>query len=574
MTHTTEPAIPAPETLSGAEAFIRVLLDEGIDTIFGYPGGNVIAIYDALYHYTDRLHHILTRHEQGAVHAAQGYARATGKTGIVLATSGPGATNLVTGLADAQLDSTPIVCITGQVAEQVLGSDGFQETDIIGISMPVTKWNFQVTKAKDIAPALSKALYIAHTGRPGPVLIDFTANAQKEMCSYLYKKCNFIRSYIPTPHISKASIAEAADLINRAEKPLVLVGQGVQLSHAEPELREFIEKGNLPAGCTLMGLSSLPTGHPLYMGMLGMHGQMALNKKTNECDVLIAVGMRFSSRIIGAAAAYAPQAKVIHLEVDPSEINRSIAADIPVLGNMKRTLPMLTEKLEAHSHREWIESFKTWQDFEYDKVIRKQMQPETGSRITMGEVVKAFGDIDRGEAIVVTDVGQHQMMAARYARMNHPRSFITSGGLGTMGFGLPAAIGAKVGCPDREVVLFVGDGGIQMTIQEFGTILQNRIPVKIILLNNSFLGMVRQWQELFYGKRYSCTELENPDFIRIAQAYGIACRRVTERKDLSAAMQELCDSQEAFFLEVDVEKEGMVFPMIPAGASIDQILYE
>lgn len=549
------------------------LIEENVDTIFGYPGGQIIPVYDRMYYYANRIRHILARHEQGAVHAAQGYARVSGKTGVVIATSGPGATNLTTGLADAMIDSTPLVCIVGQVGAPFLGTDAFQETDFIGISMPVTKWSYQITNAAEVSQVIAKAFYIAGSGRPGPVVIDFTRNAQAGSCDFRYQKCTFIRSYVPIPRVKAEEVAVAAAAISGAKKPFALVGHGVELAGAGKELAAFLEKADIPFGWTLLGKSVVPADHPLNMGMLGMHGSYAPNKKTNECDVLIAVGMRFDDRITSRLNAYAKQAKVVHLEIDKAEVNKNVKADFPVLADLKESLPLLTQAVAEAKHTEWISSFKPYADHEQAKVITPQLHPDKGD-ITMGEAVDRVSKRAGGKAILVTDVGQQQMVAMRYFEVKQPRSVVTSGGLGTMGFGLPAAIGAKVAAPDREVVLFVGDGGIQMTFQELGVIMQEDVRVKIVLLNNSFLGMVRQWQELFFGKRYVATPMLNPDFVKLAEAYSIRGRRVTERAALDAAVDEMFAHKGAYLLEVAVQPEGNVFPMVPAGASLEEIRFE
>ena len=556
--------------VSGAEAIVKILLEEQVATIFGYPGGAIMPVYDALYGYKDKINHVLSRHEQGAIHAAQGYARVSGKTGVCLATSGPGATNLITGLADALIDSTPLVCITGQVHSSLLGTDAFQETDVVGISMPVTKWNCQVTKAADIPKALAKAFYIAASGRPGPVLVDITKDAQFELFDLLYTPCTYLRSYVPTPRLDNRQIEAAAALINKAKKPFVLVGQGVILANAEQELKTFLEKIGAPAAWTVLGLSAMPTDHFLNVGMLGMHGNYAPNIKTNECDVLIAVGMRFDDRVTGNLDYYAKQAKVIHLEIDPSEIGKNVATDVAVLGDAKESLKALTTMVEANDHNEWVQSFRALEKVENDKVMQAQLYP-TQEQLSMAEVVRIVSELTHQEAILVTDVGQHQMVASRYFKFNNSKSNVTSGGLGTMGFALPAALGAQIGQPERTVVAFIGDGGFQMTLQELGTIKQENAQVKIIILNNNFLGMVRQWQELFFDKRYSETEISSPDYVQLSAAYGIAGKRVAMRDNLKAAIAEMLAHDGAYLLEVMVAKEGNVFPMIPTGASVSDI---
>jgi acetolactate synthase-1/2/3 large subunit len=555
---------------SGAEAVIRSLLAEKVDLLFGYPGGAIMPVYDALFHYQQALKHVLTRHEQGAIHAAQGYARATGKVGVVMATSGPGATNLITGIADAMIDSTPLVCITGQVGSHLLGTDAFQETDIISISMPCTKWNFQVTKAEEIPAALAKAFYIAQSGRPGPVLIDITKDAQFGEVEFEYRPCQNVRSYKPVPPINPEAIEQAAELINSAKRPFVLFGQGIILGQAEEEFKSFIEKTGIPAASTLLGLSALPTDHPLNVGMLGMHGNYGPNKLTNECDVLIAIGMRFDDRVTGDLSRYAVQAKVIHLDIDPSEINKNVKVQVPVLGNCKETLKHLTQAVKRKSHQAWLEQFRAYDQIEHEQVIEPELKP-LGPELTMGEVIRQVNELARGEAILVTDVGQHQMVACRYTHFKQTKSNITSGGLGTMGFCLPAALGAKLGTPDREVVAVIGDGGFQMTLQELGTIFQTKAAVKIIILNNSFLGMVRQWQQLFFDKRYSSTEMVNPDFVKIAEGYGIKGRSIKQRSQLKEAVTEMLDHKESYLLEVHVGKEDNVFPMVPTGASVSDV---
>ncbi|HOK97787.1 MAG TPA: biosynthetic-type acetolactate synthase large subunit [Bacteroidales bacterium] len=559
--------------ITGSEAVILSLIEEGTEVIFGYPGGAIMPVYDALYGFADRIKHVLTRHEQGAIHAAEGYARATGKVGVVMATSGPGATNLITGIADAMIDSTPIVAITGQVGAALLGTDAFQETDVVGISMPVTKWNIQVTRPEDIPGAIAKAFYIARSGRPGPVLIDLTKNAQFGTLDYKYEKCHFIRSYVPKPTPDESKIIEAAKLINSAQKPYVLVGQGVILANAEEEFRAFIEKSGIPFAWTLLGASAMPIDHPLNVGMLGMHGNYAPNIKTNECDVLIAVGMRFDDRVTGDLNRYAKQAKVIHLEIDPAEVDKNVKTTVAVLGDVKETLPLLTRLVEKRDHSQWRKEFDECYEIEKQKVIQHEMYPSKPG-LTMAEVIRRINEQTNGDAIIVTDVGQHQMIASRYFKYTNKRSLITSGGLGTMGFGLPAAMGAKIGKPDKQVICVVGDGGLQMTIQEFGTIMEYNIPVKIVLLNNHFLGMVRQWQQLFFERRYSMTELKNPDFMKVAEGYELNHQKVTERAQLDEAISNMLKSDKAFLLEVVVEKEDNVFPMVPSGASVSDILLE
>ena len=563
----------ATQRISGSEAVIKSLLEEGVDTIFGYPGGAIMPIYDALYDYDQQVTHYLTRHEQGAIHAAEGYAKVTGKVGVCFATSGPGATNLITGLADALIDSIAVVCITGQVASPLLGTDAFQESDVVGISMPVTKWNYQVTSAEEIPEAIAKAFHIAMTGRPGPVLLDISKDAQFAQLDFEYKKCTKIRSYLPEYPVDPFQVKAAADIINEAKKPIVLFGHGVILAHAEDELKEFVEKTGIPAAWTLLGLSALPSTHPLNVGMLGMHGNYGPNIKTNEADVVISIGMRFDDRVTGKVAAYARQAKIIHLEIDPAEINKIIHADAPVLGNAKKSLRMLIDNVNPNSHQEWLAEFHACDKIEYDKVISHDVYPKKVG-LTMGEVVRIASEKTNNDAILVTDVGQQQMIASRYFKFNHSRSNVTSGGLGTMGYGVPAAMGAKIGQPDRVVFAMVGDGGFQMTIQELGTISQYEIGIKIIVLNNNFLGMVRQWQQLFFEKRYSFTEMKNPDFVGIAKAYGLASQKVTSRDQLEDAIQEMLDHEGPYVLEVVVEQEDNVFPMIPTGASISDIILE
>ena len=558
------------QNISGSEALIHCLLAEGVDLIYGYPGGAIMPFYDELYKFQDKLQHVLTRHEQGATHAAQGFARVSGKVGVCVATSGPGATNLVTGIADAMIDSTPMVCITGQVPSHLLGSDAFQETDIIGISTPVTKWNYQITDVKEIPEIMAKAFYIARSGRPGPVLVDITKNAQFDSSDFEYKPCNAVRSYKPTPEINPSDVDAAAAIIASAKKPLIVWGQGVILGKAEEEFKTFVESSNIPAAWTILGVSALPTSHPLNVGMVGMHGNYGPNVLTNDCDVLIAIGMRFDDRVTGRLDSYAKQAKVIHLEIDPAEVNKNVKADVAVLGDVKQTLPMLTQKVASKPYTEWFEKFKAHDKIEFDEVINNDLNP-TKEGLSMAEVLKEINRASNSDAVVVSDVGQHQMIACRYATFNHSKSNITSGGLGTMGFALPAALGAKMGAPDREVVAIIGDGGFQMTIQELGTIFQTQAAVKVVVLNNDFLGMVRQWQQLFFDKRYASTEMVNPDFVKIAEGYFIDAKRVTKRADLGKVVDEMMASDKPYFLEVCVEKEDNVFPMIPSGASVSEI---
>ncbi len=568
-----EKSTKTTERISGSEAVVRCLIEEGANIIYGYPGGAIMPVYDELYKYQDKIHHVLTRHEQGATHSAQGYARISGKVGVAIATSGPGATNLITGIADAQIDSTPMVCITGQVFSHLLGSDAFQETDIVGISTPVTKWNCQVTKASDIPEVMAKAFYIAKSGRPGPVLIDITKDAQIEEFDFSYEKCTKVRSYNPVPKTDTSAIEEAAKLINEAKKPFVVWGQGVILGEAEEQLKAVLEKAGIPAAWTILGASAIPTSHPLNVGMVGMHGNYAPNKLTNECDVLIAIGMRFDDRVTGSLSTYAKQAKVIHFEIDPAEIDKNVKTDVAVLGDAKSSLELLLPLLNKNSHAEWHQKFKDLYAIEYEKVIKNDLYPSKEG-ITMGEVLKEINIQSKGNAAIVSDVGQHQMIACRYADFNITKSNITSGGLGTMGFGLPAAIGAKMAAPEREVVSISGDGGYQMTIQELGTIFQQRAAVKVVVLNNDFLGMVRQWQQLFFDKRYASTEMVNPNFVAIAEGYYIKAKKVTKREELADAVAEMMASKEAYFLEVCVEKEDNVFPMIPTGASVSDIRLE
>lgn len=574
QTMTTE-AKDAKKTIriSGSEAVVRSLIAEGVDILYGYPGGAIMPVYDELYKFQDEIHHVLSRHEQGATHSAQGYARISGKVGVAMATSGPGATNLITGIADAQIDSTPMVCITGQVPSHLLGSDAFQETDIVGISTPVTKWNHQVTKASEIPAVIAKAFYIAKSGRPGPVLIDITKDAQFEEFDFSYEKCTGVRSYVPVPKTDPDTLTAAAELINNAKKPLVVWGQGVILSKAEEAFKAVIEKAGIPSAWTIMGASAIPTSHPLNVGMVGMHGNYAPNMLTNECDVLIAIGMRFDDRVTGKLDEYARQAKVIHLEIDPAEVDKNVKTDVAVLGDAKASLEALLPLLKENTHTEWHQKFKDLYDIEFEKVIKNDLHP-TKEGLTMGEVLNEINTQTKGEAAIVSDVGQHQMIACRYADFNVSKSNITSGGLGTMGFGLPAAIGAKMAAPEREVISISGDGGYQMTIQELGTIFQQKAAVKVVVLNNEFLGMVRQWQQLFFDKRYASTEMTNPDFVAIAKGYYLNAKRVTKREELADAVAEMIASKEAYFLEVCVEKEDNVFPMVPSGASVSDIRLE
>ena len=562
-----------PLHISGAEAVVRCLLAEGADLIYGYPGGAIMPVYDELYKFQDQLHHVLTRHEQGATHAAQGFARTSGKVGVAMATSGPGATNLVTGIADAQIDSTPMVCITGQVASHLLGSDAFQETDIIGISTPVTKWNYQITKASEIPEIIAKAFYIARSGRPGPVLIDITKDAQFDTFDFTYEKCTGIRSYAPYPKLSSTDLEQALEIIDQAEKPFVVWGQGVILGNAEEEFKTFLETSGIPAAWTILGLSALSTDHPSNRGMVGMHGNYAPNLLTNECDLLIAIGMRFDDRVTGELNTYAKQAKIIHLELDPAEINKNVTVDVTLHADCKISLKELNKRIKPKTYPDWIARFDDLDKIEYDKVIKSDLLPKKEG-LTMGESVEMINKHSKNDAVIVTDVGQHQMVACRYAKFSQSKSNVTSGGLGTMGFALPAAIGAKMGAPHREVVAVIGDGGYQMTIQELGTIYQQQIAVKIVVLNNDFLGMVRQWQQLFFGKRYASTEMVNPDFVTIAQGFRIKAKRVEKREELDAAVKKMMASKEPYFLEVCVEKEDNVFPMIPSGASVSDIRLE
>lgn len=559
------------QKISGSDALILSLLEEGVTTIFGYPGGQIIPVFDRLYDYKDRLHHILVRHEQGATHAAQGYARVSGKVGVALFTSGPAATNAVTGLADAMMDSTPIVVITGQVPSPMLGTDAFQETDVMGITLPITKWAYQIRRPEEIAGAVARAFYIARTGRPGPVVLDLTKDAQVGLTEFAYKKCNYIRSYTPVPKIEESQIDKAAELINQAKKPLMLIGQGVVLGNAEKEAMAVAEKTGIPMAATLLGLSAIPSDYPLYKGMLGMHGNIGPNIKTNECDVLIAVGMRFDDRVTGDLNSYAKQAKIIHLDIDASEFNKNVKVDVTVLGDAKQSLTALLDKVEPNNHQAWIDSFTPCEQTELEKVIIPEIAPQSGL-LKMGEVVRRVSEASGNKAILVTDVGQNQMFGARYFKFTQTRSIVTSGGLGTMGFGLPAAIGAKFAAPERTVCLFCGDGGLQMTIQELGTILETGVGVKIILLNNNYLGMVRQWQQLFFHQRYSETSMVNPDFVVLASAYGIKSRRVERREELDAAIAEMFSDDAPFLLDVCVEEAGLVFPMVPAGGCVSDIM--
>ena len=561
------------DLITGAEAMMRSLEHQGVTTIFGYPGGSIMPTFDALYDHQNTLNHILVRHEQGAAHAAQGYARVSGKVGVCLVTSGPGATNTISGIADAMIDSTPIVVIAGQVGTGFLGTDAFQEVDLVGITQPIAKWSYQIRRAEDVAWAIARAFYIASSGRPGPVVLDFAKNAQVEKTKYEPTKQEFIRSYVPVPDTDEESVKAAAELINNAERPLVLVGQGVELGNAQEELRTFIEKADMPAGCTLLGLSALPTDHPLNKGMLGMHGNLGPNINTNKCDVLIAVGMRFDDRVTGNLATYAKQAKVIHFDIDPAEVNKNVKVDIAVLGDCKKTLSAVTELLKKNQHTEWVDSFKEYEAVEEEKVIRPELHPATDS-LSMGEVVRAVSEATRHEAILVTDVGQNQMISARYFKYTKERSIVTSGGLGTMGFGLPAAIGATFGRPDRTVCVFMGDGGLQMNIQELGTIMEQKAPVKIICLNNNYLGNVRQWQAMFFNRRYSFTPMLNPDYMKIASAYDIPSKRVFSREELKVAIDEMLSTDGPFLLEACVVEEGNVLPMTPPGGSVNQMLLE
>lgn len=559
------------EKISGAQALIKALLNEGVDTIFGYPGGAIIPVFDAMYDFYNDFKYVLTRHEQGAIHSAQGYARVSGKTGVCIVTSGPGATNTITGIGDAMLDNTPLVVITGQVGKAMLGTDAFQEIDVVGITQPITKWSYQIRDEKEIAWAVARAFYIANNGRPGPVVLDFTKNAQTALVDFKPEKCDFIRSYIPTLPIKNEKVEKAAELINNAKKPLALVGHGVTIGKAEEELKAFLEIADIPAAWTMLGESAMATDYPLNKGMLGMHGNIGPNIKTNECDLLIAIGMRFDDRITGDLNTYAKQAKVIHFDIDPAEINKNVKADVAILGNVKETLPAVTKLLNKNEHKEWIASFDEYDKKEFDSVINKEVYPTEGP-IKMGEVVRKISDATNRKAILVTDVGQNQMAAIRYFQFTEKRSVVTSGGAGTMGFGIPAAIGAKIAAPERTVCLFCGDGGFQMTMQELGTIMQENIGIKMIIMNNNFLGMVRQWQELFYNERYSSTPLVNPDFTTIASAYGIKSRLVNEREELDGAINEMLADDKSFLLIVNVDMKELIYPMIPAGGSVTNIL--
>ncbi len=561
------------EIIRGAEALMRSLKNEQVDTIFGYPGGSIMPVFDALYDHKEDFKQILVRHEQGAVHAAQGYARSSGKVGVCIVTSGPGATNTLTGIADAMLDSTPIVVIAGQVMSSVLGTDFFQEVDLVGVTQPISKWSYQIRSVEDIPWAISRAFYIARTGRPGPVVLDFTKNAQTAKAAYEPAIVDFVRSYVPYHKPDEKAIAEAAEIINRSARPLVLVGQGVELGNAHEELKAFIEKGNLPTGRTLLGLSALPSDHPLNKGMLGMHGNLGPNVNTNNCDVLIAVGMRFSDRVTGILSTYAKQAKVIHLDIDPSEINKNVHADIPIVGDCKETLPLITALLKECDRKEWLDTFEEYEKIEEEKVVRPALTPD-GGPIRMGEVARKVSEATGNSAILVTDVGQNQMMSCRYFKFTKPHSLLTSGGLGTMGYGLPAAIGATYGAPDRTVCMFCGDGGFQMNIQELGTIMEQKRPVKIIILNNNYLGNVRQWQEMFFGRRYSWTPMVNPDYMKIAEAYGIPARHVEKREELDEAIKEMLDTEGAFILHVAVMEEENILPMAAPGSSVDELILE
>lgn len=561
------------QKVTGSEALLLSLVAANVDTIFGYPGGAIMPLYDKLLNFSNRLHHILTRHEQGAIHAAQGYARSTGKTGVCFATSGPGATNLITGIADAMADSTPVVCFTAQVGSMLLGTDAFQETDVVGVSMPITKWNYQITNPNEIPAIIAKAFYIASNGRPGPVLIDITKDALIKDCDYSYTPCNYIRSYVPSPVIKEEKVKWAADLINAAKKPMIVFGQGVILGHAEKEFLEFVEKSGIPCASTMLGLSAMPSNHPLYKGMVGMHGNIGPNRMSNQCDLLIAVGMRFDDRVTGDVARYAKQAKIIHLEIDKAEINKIVKVDVWVRGDVKESLPMITKLINKGNHSDMEPFFAECEAEEQRRVINPLLNPKEG-KITMGEVIDTLNKVSAEQAIVVTDVGQQQMISARYARFQNSRSFLSSGGLGTMGFGLPAAVGAQIGCPNRKVVAILGDGGFQMTMQELGTIIQEKLAVKVIIMNNSYLGNVRQWQELFFNHRYSSVAMNsNPDFVRLASAYNIDAEMVNKREELKSAIERMYNSESAYILEVQLEEEGNVFPIVPLGKATDEMLY-
>ncbi len=566
---TTEKKI---QSMTGSDALLQSLITEGVSTVFGYPGGAIMPLYDKLLDYKKEISHILTRHEQGAIHAAQGFARATGKPGICFATSGPGATNLVTGIADAYMDSTPLVCITGQVFSHLLGTDGFQETDVVGVTMPITKWNFQVTKAEEIPEAIAKAFYIACSGRPGPVVIDITKDAMMNTFDYSYEKCSYIRSYIPEPRVKTPQIEAAAKLINEAKKPLAVIGQGVILGNAEKELLAFVNKSGIPIASTLLGLSSIPNNHPQFTGRVGMHGNIGPNIKTNECDLLIGIGMRFDDRVTGVVSKYAPQAKKIHFEIDKAEINKIIKVDAPVLGNVKETLAQILDFIQPDQYPEWLAEFEACSKEEYNRVAKEEVHPSDG-KINMGEVIEVLNQQSKGDAIIATDVGQHQMFSMLYCKFKDTRAWITSGGLGTMGFGLPAAMGAQFGCPDKKVISISGDGGFQMTMQELGTIAYNKLPLKMIVLNNNFLGMVRQWQELFFDERYSNTPISSPDFVALAASYKIKGETVNDRSTLKDAMERMWRSEGAYILEIKVAAKGNVFPMVPAGASVSDVIY-
>lgn len=559
------------EKISGADALLQSLICEGVDLVFGYPGGSIIPVYDRLYDYQDQIKHVLVRHEQGATHAAQGYARVTGRPGVVIVTSGPAATNVITGLSDALMDSTPLVVITGQVATPFLGFDAFQETDVVGITQPITKWSYQIRRPEDVAPAVARAFYIASTGRPGPVVLDFAKDAQVGLTEFNYKKCDYIRSYIPYPEIDDADLQRAADIINASERPMILSGHGVMIANAEKELAEFAEKGDIPVAATLLGLSTMPSSHRLYKGMLGMHGNIGPNINTNRADAIIAIGMRFDDRITGNVKTYAPNAKIIHIDIDSSEFDKNIATTATVHGDAREVLKKLIPLIEPKKRTEWLGAFEQPEKVELEKVIEPAIHP-TGERMTMGEVVNRVSEATGHNAIVVTDVGQNQMLSARYFKYTEPRSILTSGGLGTMGFGLPAAIGAKMGAPDRTVCFFTGDGGLQMTIQELGTILEYHTDVKIILLNNNFLGNVRQWQALFFNDRFSQTPLVNPDFVMIAKAYGLGAEEVKCREELDGAIERMLNHDGAYLINVNIDEHDMIFPMTPVGSNVDHIM--